>query len=186
MYVMDANSACKANQSSLGINYGQKVEAIPLKYAIQFDPYGGNNANYDKELGLGDSVVMLLISRLSANLLLLLKYKGIAAIGTVGEKRMGNLPQSSVDRMKKQPRGTCDVIVDSKPNASLERQQSCHSSLNCVWEETSEVVKRFIKDRGRVEINQPNSIVVYNRTIGRVDKMDQNIGAYMKNFHSKK
>ena len=47
--------------------------------------------------------------------------------------------------------------------------------------------RRYIKDKGgRVEINQPNSISVYNKTMGRVDRMDQNIGAYMINIRSKK
>ena len=46
---------------------------------------------------------------------------------------------------------------------------------------------RYIKDKGgRVEIDQPNSISVYNKTIGGVDRMDQNIGAYMINIRSKK
>ena len=47
--------------------------------------------------------------------------------------------------------------------------------------------RRYIKDKGgRVEIDQPNSISVYNKTMGGVDRMDQNIGAYMINIRSKK
>ena len=41
---------------------------------------------------------------------------------------------------------------------------------------------RYIKEKGgRVEIDQPNSISVYNKTMGGIDRMDQNIGAYMIN-----
>ena len=45
----------------------------------------------------------------------------------------------------------------------------------------------YIKYKGgRVEIDQPNSISVYNKTMGGVDRMDQNIGAYMIDIRSKK
>ena len=45
----------------------------------------------------------------------------------------------------------------------------------------------YIKDQGgRVEIDQPNAISFYNKTMGGVARMDQNIGAYMINIHNKK
>ena len=47
--------------------------------------------------------------------------------------------------------------------------------------------RRYIKGKGgRVEIDQPNSISAYNKTMGGVDRTDQNIGAYMINIRSKK
>ena len=47
--------------------------------------------------------------------------------------------------------------------------------------------RRYIKDQGgRVETNQPNAISFYNETIGGVDRMDQNPGAYMINICNKK
>ena len=47
--------------------------------------------------------------------------------------------------------------------------------------------RRYIKGKGdRVEIDQPNSISVYNKTMGGVDRMNQNIGACMINIRSKK
>ena len=39
---------------------------------------------------------------------------------------------------------------------------------------------------GRVEIDQPNAISFYNKTMGGVDRMDQNIGAYMTIIRNKK
>lgn len=46
---------------------------------------------------------------------------------------------------------------------------------------------RYIKERGGgVEMNEPNAIAVYNQTIGGVDRMDQNISAYMINIRNKK
>ena len=74
-----------------------------------------------KNLVLGDSVVMSLISKLnsipnssyravSPNLLRWLKSKGIAATVTVRANQTENSPLSSLNKMKKQQRGTCDVV----------------------------------------------------------------------------
>ena len=80
-----------------------------------------------KNLVLGDSVVMSLISKLNSipnssyravldnlftcpNLLRWLKSKGIAATGTVRANQTENSPLSSLNKMKKQQRGTCDVV----------------------------------------------------------------------------
>ena len=46
---------------------------------------------------------------------------------------------------------------------------------------------RYIKDQGcGVEIDQPNAISFYKKTMGGVDRIDQNIGAYMINNRNKK
>ena len=42
----------------------------------------------------------------------------------------------------------------------------------------------FKEQGGRVEIDQPNVFSFYNKTIGGVDRMDQNISAYMINICS--
>ena len=44
-----------------------------------------------------------------------------------------------------------------------------------------------MKDQGgRVEIDQPNAISIHSKTMGGVDRMDQNFGAYMINIGNKK
>ena len=53
--------------------------------------------------------------------------------------------------------------------------------------EPMKTARRYIKDQGgRLEIDQPNAISFYNKTMGGVDRMDQNIGAYMINICNKK
>ena len=91
-----------------------------------------------KELGLGCSVIMLLVSKFpslpkssyhvvmdnfftSPSLLRLLKSKGIAATGTVRPNRNENSPLISVKEMKKNPGGTCDVVNDGKAHVTLVR-----------------------------------------------------------------
>ena len=102
---------CNQHMQSKPVKFGYKlwVAATPLGYAIQFYPYAGKDANYDKDLGLGGSVVMSLVSKFpsiptssyhvvmdnfftSPSLLRLLKSKGIAATGTVRSNRTENSP----------------------------------------------------------------------------------------------
>ena len=99
------------------------VAATPLGYAIQFYPYAGRDDNYNKDIGLGGSVVTTLMSKLptvpnwnyhvvmdnfftSPSLLRLLKGNGMAATGTVRANRTENAPLQAVGDMKKEARGS--------------------------------------------------------------------------------
>ena len=129
---------CKQYMQSKPVKFAYKLQvaATSSGYAIQFYPYAGKNANYDKELGLGGSMVMSLVSKFtsvlkssyhvvmdsfftSPSLLRLLKSKGIAATGTVRSNRTENSPLISVEEMKRKLRGTCDVVNDRKSNVTL-------------------------------------------------------------------
>ena len=92
--------------------------------------------------------------------------------------------------MKKQARGISDVVNNKKSNVTL-----VHSKDNKVVTVASTLygnepikrARRYIKDQGgRVEVDQANAISFYNKTMGGVDKMDQNTGAYMINIRNKK
>ena len=170
-------------------------------------PYAGKDDNYNKDIGLDGSVVLTLMPKLptvpnsnyhvvmdnfftSPSLLRLLKGNGIAATGTVRANRTENAPLQAVDDMKKKARGSSDVVNDNKSNVTLVRWKDnkvVTVASTLYGKEPMKRARRCIKDKGgRVEINQPNSISVYNKTIGGVDRMDQNIGAYMVNISSKK
>ena len=191
------------------VKFGYKlwVAATPLGYAIQFYPYAGKDANNDKELGLGCSVVMSLVSKFpsiprssyhvvmdnffkSPSLLQLLKSKGIAATGTVRSIRTENSPLISVEEMKKKPTGTCDVVNHRKLNVTLVRWKDnkiVTVASTMFGEESIRKANRYIKERGGgVEINQPNAIAVYNKTMGGVNQIGQNISPYMINIRNKK
>ena len=201
---------CNQHMQIKPVKFGYKlwVAATPLGYAIQFYPYAGKDANYDKDLGLGGSVVMSLVSKFpsipkssyhvvmdnfftSPSLLRLLKSKGIAATGTVRSNRTENSPLISVEEMKKKPGGTCDVVNDRKSNGMVTlvwwKDNNIVTVASTVFgKEPISKVSRFIKERGgRVEINQPNAIVVYNKKMGGVDWMDQNISVYIINIRNK-
>ena len=92
--------------------------------------------------------------------------------------------------MKKKPRETCDVVNDRKSNVTLVRWKDNNIvtvASTAFGKESIRKANRYIKERrGRVEINQPNAIAVYNKTMGGVDRMDQNISAYIINIRNKK
>ena len=102
---------CKQYIQSKPVKFGYKlcVAATPLGYAIQFYPYAGKDDNYNKDIGLGGSVVITLMSKLptvpnsnyhvvmdnfftSLSLSRLLKGNGVVATGTVRANRTENAP----------------------------------------------------------------------------------------------
>ena len=163
--------------------------------------------NYNKDIGLGGSDVMTLMSQLptvpnsnyhvvmdnfftSPSLLMLLKGNGMAATGTVRANRTENATLQAVDDMKKKARESSDVVNDNKSNVTLVcwKDNKVVTVVSTLYgKEPMKRACRYIKDNGgRVEIDQPNSISVYNKTMVGVDRMDENIGAYMINIRSKK
>ena len=92
--------------------------------------------------------------------------------------------------MKKQARGISDVVNDKKCNVTLVRWKDNKVETVASTLSGKEPIKRarcYIKDQGGgVEIDQPNAISLYKKTMGGVDRIDQNIGAYMINICSKK
>ena len=103
---------------------------------------------------------------------------------------MENAPLQAVDDMKKEVRGNSDVVNDNKSNVTLVRWKDnklVTVASTLYGKEPMKRVRRYIKDKSeRVEIDQPNSISVYDKTMAGVDRMDQSIGAYMINIRSKK
>ena len=126
----------------------------------------------------------------SPSLLRLLKGNDMAATGTVRANRTENALLQPVDDMKKEARGSSDIVNDNKSNVTLVRWKDnkvVTVASTIYGKEPMKRARRYVKDKGgRVEIDQPNSISVYNKTMGGVDRMDQNIGAYMMNIRSKK
>ena len=131
---------CKLYIQNKPVKFGYKlwVAATSLGYAIQFYPYAGKDDNYNKDIGLGGSVVMTLMSKLptvsslnyhvvmdnfftTPRLLRLLKGNGKAATRTVRANRTENAPLQAVDDMKKEARGSSDVFNDNKSNLTLVR-----------------------------------------------------------------
>ena len=72
----------------------------------------------------------------------------------------------------------------------MEEQQSSNSSVYICWKNAKMPLRkahRYVKAQtGRAEIDQPQSIFLYDKGMGRVDRLDQNIISYMIGHSSKK
>ena len=197
------------------IKFGYKlwVLAKPLGYCVQFCPYAGKDTQLDEygDIGLevGGTVVAHLLKCLSfqqdngsiyhvvmdnfftsPGLLCHLQKQPIAAIGTVRLCRMGNPPLKSVKEVKKLQRGTSVVAVETLSNVSAVRWKD-NKVVNILstfaGKEPQNKVKRYSQNKKkRIDILQPNVVNVYNRFMGGVDCMDQNISTYMIHLRSKK
>ena len=67
----------------------------------------------------------------------------------------------------------------------MEGQQSRNSSVYICWE-NAPLESSSLSQNGRAEIDQPQSIFLYNKGIRGVDRLDQNIRSYMTGHLSKK
>ena len=140
MVLYYGHHGCKQYFQNKPVKFGYKlwVAVTPLGYSIQFYSYAGKDDSYNKDIGLGGSVVMTLMSKLptvpdshyhavmdnffsSPSFLRLLKESGIAASGTVRANRTEKAPLQVVGDMKKLARGISDVFNDKKPNVTLVR-----------------------------------------------------------------
>ena len=110
---------CKQYIRNKPVKFGYKlwVAATPLVFGIQFYPYTGKDDSYNKDIALGGSVVLSLMSKLptvldshyhrvmdnfftSPSLLRVLKESGIATTNTVRANRTKKAPFEAVDDMR--------------------------------------------------------------------------------------
>lgn len=193
------------------IRFGYKmwVLATPLGYVLQFDPYQGARGRQVEYpgLGMGGSVVVDLISELQADigdsfhltfdnlftslpLVDCLTEKKIGCTGTIRSNRIGDCPLRPVKEIEKTPRGTFDYATDTNNGVLVVRWNDnnvVHAVSNMVGVYPVQSAKRWSRaDRRRVDIGQPFLIRHYNRTMGGVDRMDQNVSMYRTTIRSKK
>lgn len=187
------------------IRFGYKVWSIntPIGYCVQLEPYQGAGVT-TAELGLGGSVVVNLASSLppdkyvlyfdnfftSLRLLQHLDTIGMQATGTVRANRIDNCPVLEVDKMKKTVRGTSDYRLDTTSNILVARWNDnsvVTLASNCHGMEPAGSAKRWsTAEKRRIEIPQPYLIGQYNKNMGGVDRMDQNIATYRISIRSRK
>ncbi|VEN42899.1 unnamed protein product, partial [Callosobruchus maculatus] len=190
------------------IRYGYKVWSLcnPAGYLIQFHPYQGKeNDRPHMELGLGGSVVMTLVSKLpndkpfkiytdryfsSLKLVQLLQNMGFGYTGTIQPNRTEKCPLPSKAVVKKSPRGTYDYLTDTNTNISITSWNdntpfliisSCDTVLP-----VREVNRWISSEKKKLPVPQPNVVGQYNKFMGGVARMDQNVNNYRINIRSKK
>ena len=187
------------------IRFGYKVWSVntPLGYCIQFEPYQGAGVT-DSSLGLGGSVILDLMARLpeakyqlffdnfftSIRLLNKLSDMSIGATGTVRVNRVEKCPLTPPEQLKKMPRGTFDYRHDQTTGALVVRWNDnsvVTVASNCFGIEPCSQAQRWsYAEKKKITISQPHMIAQYNKHMGGVDRMDQNVGVYRISIRSKK
>jgi DNA excision repair protein ERCC-6 len=192
------------------VRFGFKmwVLATPLGYAVQFEPYQGargRQAATCPGLGMGGSVVIDLVSEIqgedafhltfdnlftSLKLVDYLSSKNIACTGTIRANRIEDCPLRPVKDMGKTPRGTYDYYTDTN-NAFTVVRWNDNNVVNVVSNKVgvnpTQKTRRFSRQaRQHINIDQPALINHYNKTMGGIDRMDQNIAKYRIAIRSKK
>ncbi|XP_039967497.1 piggyBac transposable element-derived protein 3-like [Bactrocera tryoni] len=180
------------------IRFGYKIWSLctRLGYLIYGEPYqGAKTGNTNPNLGVGGSVVTNLISKLpsdnhysfyidnfftSLRLLDEVSQMGHVITGTLRANRTEGAPLKDIKEMKKTSRGSHHHITDLSSNITLVR----YNDNNIVTIASTESgvhpigkVKRWCGNK-RVDVDQPHCYLLYNKYMGGVDRLDQNVGKY--------
>lgn len=179
------------------IRFGYKSWSMctRLGYLIYGELYqGASTGNTHPELGVGASVVLDLIKKLprgsysfymdnyftSLPLLDEIQKLGHDATGTIRANRVEKAPLKDPKVMKKTTRGSFDQCTDTLSDITLIRYNDNSivtvASTQCGAEPIGKV-KRYC-DKQKKNVDQPRCIVNYNRYMGGVDRLDQNVGCY--------
>lgn len=190
------------------IRFGYKAwcMATRLGYLIQAIPYqGASTGNTNPDLGVGGSVVTSLVAKLPDNfpvhvymdnfftsfkLLTALKDAGHQGTGTIRANRVENAPFQPLQDMKKTARGTYEQITDEKSRVTLVRYNDnsvVTVASTCEGVTPLGSAQRWSSsEKKKVSIQQPACVQMYNRYMGGVDRLDQNIGCYRISINKKK
>lgn len=121
--------SCKMFIKGKPIRFGYKYWCLSSSegYLYQFIPYAGASVHESPGFGLGERVVLSLMSHLedrakhtvtfdnfftSHKLMARLSNDGIFALGTVRDNRTNHAPLIDIKEMKKKPRGSSDFCFD--------------------------------------------------------------------------
>ena len=124
----------------------------------------------------------------SPNLLHTLKKKGIAATVRINRDESGPLrPKKELEKLE---RDVFDVVNDKNSNLTLVRwkdKKVVTVASTFVGKMRLRKAHCYVKaQNGRTEIDQPQSIFLYNKGMGGVDRVDKNISSYMIGLRSNK
>lgn len=199
--------SCKMYIKGKPIRFGFKLWCLCSSngYLYKFIPYGGKTSTYQNELGLGENVVLDLLSVVrqpsahrvffdnffsSYKLLSLLKERGFYATGTIRENRTCNSTMDSVKNMKKKDRGTYDFSFEKEQQILLVRWNDNSvvtvATNNCSIEPLVGAKRYNRKEKKIDSIPQPKVIADYNQHMGGVDLHDNGISNYRINVKGKK
>ena len=191
------------------IRYGFKVwcGCLPSGYCIWFDPYQSNADFFDKDLGVGGSVVkkyaevLLQISKqnfhlvfdnyfTSLKLLRELSSLSVSGTGTIRQNRMEGCPIKTAKELSKTARGTYDdqlLETDDIICCGWNDNRPVYLASNSLGINPVNEAKRWSSSEKKViQVEQPMLISHYNKYMGGIDRLDQNISLLRPSIRGKK
>ena len=201
--------SCKVFIKGKPIRFGYKMWCLCNRdgYLYQFHPCQPNDPIHDKAVGLGASVITHLLSVLpvranvrvyadrffsSVKLCKRLALEGIGYTGTVMHNRVADCPlgkqMKELGRAKQ--RGSYVLSRDANSNVLVVLWIDTRPVLlvsNCDPAGPTTNASRWSQAAdARVQVDMPHTVEQYNRYMGGVDRMDQNIGTCRVGIRSKK
>ena len=199
----------KGKANTLGV---QKLGCGSPKYAFHISVYQGKEKSPTmdayKDFGVGGSVVMHFLDELetkyplnkffiyvdnyftSFRLIEAVGERGHFLTGTVRSNRVENCKFQSVKNFSKAARGTEEhfldgagkfIVVRWNDNGVVTMASNAHG-VNPMQRAT-----RFsVRERRQVKIPMPSVVSMYNKRMGGVDRMDQNVACYRIGIRGKK
>ena len=188
------------------IKFGYKVWCLNTNdgYLIQCNLYIGKG-DYNPKLGLEGSVVTKLIRKLpsdfkfnatfgnlftSLNLLQMLTKNGIGETGTLRANRTDKCAIKDNKAIGKESCGTYDFRYDSANKILVVRWNDnsvVTLASNCHLVHPVGTSKRYSRsEKKMLDISETSLVKYYNKNMGGVDRMDQNIAYYRIQFCLKK
>ena len=199
---------CKQHIHGKPIRFGYKMWSLASSdgYLLQGEPYQGASTSCDiPGLGMGGSVVMDLVSELprdhkyslyfdnlftSLPLLDRLAAEGFGATGTLRMNRTKKAPLKNPKDLLKTPRGSHYFLQDETSGSVIVQWHDSNIvtlASNCHSVEPLGQARRWShKEKKIVTISQPHTIAAYNKYMGGVDRLDQNVATYRISIRTKK
>lgn len=173
-------------------------------YLLAFDIYTGRNPQNVARFGLGGDIVLKLIEKAevpdnsghklyidnfftSVPLLKYLSQTGYCATGTIRADRTEYCTLKSTKEMEKEERGSFDFKTTKDVMLVRWNDNSvCTVGTNC--EEFSVgTARRWCRTKkSTIQVPQPTVFAQYNKGMGGVDLMDQNIASYRTRMRQRK
>lgn len=207
--------SCKQFIRNKPIRFGYKIWCLCTSegYLVNFDIYQGKNANTNKEyqnlFGKASAPLVEMIDCFTPdmkrlpfhfyfdnlftglNLLSFLREKGYGGTGTMRQNRLSKkCPLPNSKDLEKRERGTYESIISKDDGVSVVKWKDnavVTVASNCLSVEPVSNVKRFSQSEKKyVYVPRPNVIGAYNRSMGGVDRLDQNVSEYRINIRNKK
>lgn len=204
---------CKQYIHGKPIRYGFKlwVGTTRQGYINWFEPYQGASTNISetyKDQGVGTSVVLeyadalrskwndqqfhLFFDNFFSSIALLenLEKKNMYGTGTIRENRIPGSTLCESKQMKKSIRGSYDFIKIMNSNIIFIKWND--NSIvtfcsNAIGVNPLGSAKRYSqKEKKFIQVEQPRIVKYYNRSMGGVDRSDQNISLYRTAIRGKK